>query len=79
MDKIIFDGKWTFPLEWKHTSRDILPGPIYIRTAHMGDFIYVMFDVLPDMTIDENEDYSVVCFDAKSEQSVNPDDNDFLF
>ncbi len=69
MENVIFDGKWTFPQEWKQSSYDeIQTGSeiIPLRTAHQGDFIYILIDVVPDITIDNNEDSTLVCFDAKN-------------
>ena len=84
MNDIIFDGKWTFPIEWKKSSMENLyhesnQMTSYIRTAHQDNFIYIMLDVVSDETIDKNQDEAVVCFDAKSEQSMLPDQNDFCF
>ncbi len=82
MDKVIFDGKWTFPQEWKQSSYDEIlteSEVIPLRTAHQGDFIYILVDVVPDNTIDNNEDSTLVCFDAKNEKNTIPDDNDFCF
>ncbi len=82
MENVIFDGKWTFAQEWKHSSydeiiteSDIIP----LRTAHQDDFIYIMINVVPDNTLDNNEDLALVCFDAKNEKNINPDENDFCF
>ena len=82
MDKVIFDGKWTFLEEWKHSSYDEIRTEseiIPLRTAHQGNFIYILIDVVPDTTIDNNEDSTLVCFDAKNEKNTIPDENDFCF
>jgi len=81
MDKVLFDGKWTFPQEWKQSSLTETwdPGHIVIRTAHLDNYIYVMLDALADTTIDNTKDYAMVCFDTKSDQSVKPDSNDYCF
>ena len=81
MDKVEFDGRWTFPKEWKQSSRNDIrdPGHIVIRTAHQDNYIYVMLDALADTTIDNTKDNAMVCFDAKSDQSVKPDSNDYCF
>ena len=81
MDKVEFDGRWTFTKEWKKSSHnDIVdPGHIVIRTAHQDNYIYVMLDALADKTIDNTKDNAMVCFDAKSDQSVKPDSNDYCF
>jgi len=81
MDKVVFDGKWTFSKEWKSSSHNSIvePGNIVIRTAHQDNYIYVMLDALADTTIDNTEDYALVCFDTKSDQSLKPDSNDYCF
>jgi len=81
MDKVVFDGKWTFLEEWKSSSHNSIvePGHIVIRTAHQDNYIYVMLDALDDTTIDNTKDYALVCFDAKTDQSVKPDSNDYCF
>ena len=47
-DNVIFDGKWTFYREWKNTSLDTINfvdgNAFELRTAHQGNFIYVMID-----------------------------------
>lgn len=86
MDIVIFDGQWSFAKEWKESSYDqinteiagnkvILP----IRTAHHGDFIYILLDVVPDKSNDKNQDWGVVCFDTKSDKNAKPDKNDYCF
>src|SRR5438445_12477598 len=45
MDKVIFDGKWSFLTEWKKSSLDTLSyddgTEIELRTAHQNNFIYI--------------------------------------
>jgi len=84
MNDIVFDGKWTFLKEWKQSSVDTITNEfddilVYIRTAHQDEFIYVMLDVIADETIDNNKDEAIVCFDAKNNQNIIPDNNDFCF
>ena len=82
MDKVIFDGQWTFTTEWKQSSLDEITtdsGIIYLRSAHQDNFIYILLDVVPDNTIDTNEDEAVVCFDTKNDKNIKPDENDFCF
>lgn len=81
MDKVEFDGRWTFSQEWKISSHNDIfdPGHIVIRTAHQDNYIYVMLDAVADTTIDNTKDYALVCFDAKTDQSVKPDSNDYCF
>ena len=82
IDKVIFDGKWTFMAEWKAstlTSIETQSGDIYLRTAHLENFIYVLIDAVPDTTANYDQDQAMVCFDAKSNQNTSPDDNDYCF
>jgi len=81
MDKVEFDGRWTFPTEWKKTSYNQMldPSRIVIRTAHQDNYIYVMLNAITDRTIDNTKDNAMVCFDAKSDQSAKPDSNDYCF
>jgi len=81
MDKVEFDGRWTFLREWKQSSyNDIVdPGRVVIRTAHQDNYIYIMLDAIADTTIDNTKDNAMVCFDAKSDQSLKPDSNDYCF
>jgi len=82
MGEVIFDGEWTFKAEWKKSSLEQIQtesGTIYLRTAHQDDFIYILIDVVPDKTIDNNEDWAVVCFDSKNDKNTKPDENDYCF
>ena len=83
MDKVIFDGRWTFTKEWKASSYDKTltadVQPIYIRTAHMENYIYILIDVEADTTINKNKDSAMVCFDSENNQSPSPDDDDYCF
>jgi len=84
MENVIFDGKWTNYLEWKQSSLERLyqesnVTSSYIRTAHLDNFIYILLDVVADKTIDNNQDEAAVCFDAKTDQNILPDQNDYCF
>ncbi len=82
MDKVIFDGQWTFTKEWKESSYDEIKtdsGIIYLRSAHQDNFIYILLDVVPDKTIDNDEDWGIICFDTKNDKNIKPDENDFCF
>jgi len=83
MDKVIFDGRWTFTKEWKASSFDGTRAadlqPIYIRTAHQDNFIYILIDAEADTTINKNKDSAMVCFDSENNQSPSPDDDDYCF
>jgi len=81
MDEVVFDGRWTFPKEWKPSSDELIRNStlIHIRTAHQDNFIYVMLDAVTHTTIDNNKDFAMVCFDTKNDQSVKPDANYYCF
>lgn len=80
-ENIVFDGKWSFTQEWKATSLTTLEtenGPIYIRTAHWNEFIYVMIDAVADRTIDKGKDKAIVCFDSDIKKDIT-DENNYCF
>lgn len=86
MDNVRFDGLWSFGKEWKESSYNQITtdiagteGIFPIRTAHYGDFIYILLDVVPDKSNDKNQDWGVVCFDTKSDKNAKPDKNDYCF
>lgn len=78
MNKIKFDGKWSFPPEWKNSSLDTF-GPNKIRTAHQGEFVYVLIDVLSDSTYDKGSDKATLCFDTNNDKSIIPQEDDYCF
>src|SRR5574340_1212473 len=67
MNKVIFDGKWTYFYEWKRSSLTDLSyddgTKIELRTAHQDNFIYVFIDNLSDTSIDKGADSATICFD----------------
>jgi len=82
MNLVIFDGKWTFPKEWKASSYvnvSTNTTTYVLRSAHQDEFIYLMLDAIQESTIDNGKDRVVFCFDAKNDQSVIPDANDYCF
>jgi len=80
MDKIIFDGKWSFFSEWKDSSLESIGNNlVIIRAAHQGDFVYVFLDSLVDETYDKNSDKAMICFDTKNNKSIKPDVDDYCF
>lgn len=78
MNKIEFDGKWTFPSEWKNSSLDTF-GLNKIRTAHQGEFIYIMINLLSDSTHDKGSDKAMICFDTTNNKSIIPTEDDYCF
>lgn len=82
MDKIIFDGKWTFPIEWKDSSLNEFSNDgkkIFLRSAHQDNFIYFYVDVLSDQTFDKGSDKATICIDGQNNKNIILDDNDFCF
>ncbi len=82
MDKVIFDGKWTNELEWKESSWDSISsnyGTLHLRTAHQGDFIYILLDAVDDQTIDHISDRAIVCIDGKNDKTINANPDDYCF
>jgi hypothetical protein len=84
LDKVIFDGKWSFGPEWKKSSLDTLSYPddeatIILRTAHQDGFLYVHIDAMSDIIIDKGADNALVCVDGKNNKSVIPDGDDYCF
>jgi len=82
MEKVIFDGKWTFLTEWKPSSLTKVSfddKQIILRTAHFENFIYIFVDPVNDLTLDEKMDEATICLDGKNNKSEIPDTNDFCF
>lgn len=83
MDKIIFDGKWTNELEWKASSLNTYTyddnTEVVLRSAHQGDFVYIFIDPITDYSLDEQNDYAIICFDTKNNKSIDADSDDYCF
>jgi hypothetical protein len=82
MDKVVFDGKWTNELEWKQSSWDTSSsheGTLHIRSAHQGDFIYILLDAVDDQTIDHISDRALVCIDGQNDKTIIANSNDYCF
>jgi len=83
VDDVVFDGKWTFFTEWKRSAWNLIEfddQKIYhLRTAHNGDFIYIMFDVIADKTPNVGKDKATVCIDSKNNKNMFLDEDDFCF
>ena len=83
MDKVVFDGKWTDGLEWKQSSWDKLSSPngdtLHIRSAHQGDFIYILLDVVGEESIDHISDRAMVCIDGLNDKTSIAGADDYCF
>jgi len=83
MDKVIFDGKWSFLTEWKKSSLDTLSyddgTEIELRTAHQDNFIYVFVDVVSQTRFDRHGDNTIICLDTNDSKPIIPNNNDYCF
>ena len=83
MDKIDFDGRWSFQTEWKKSSLNTLTYDdgmtIYLRTAHQGEFIYVFVDPVSDIHLDKHSDRALICFSGENNKSNLPNSDDYCF
>jgi len=83
MKDVNFDGKWTFYSEWKQTSWNPIKSDenivFHLRTAHQGNFIYVLIDAVSDTTASIGADKATVCIDSKNNKSEFFDNDDYCF
>jgi hypothetical protein len=83
MKDVNFDGKWTFYSEWKQTSWNPIKSDenivFHLRTAHQGNFIYVLIDAVSDTTASIGADKATVCIDSKNNKSEFLDNDDYCF
>jgi len=82
MEKIIFDGKWTFTTEWKDSSLNEFSNEdkkIILRSAHQNNFIYFYIDTISDFTLNKGLDEAIVCIDGQNNKNKISDENDYCF
>lgn len=83
MDKVTFDGKWSFYTEWKQSSLTTISDGdgtvIQLRTAHQGNFLYVFVDDIHTTQWNKISDKATVCIDGNNDKSVTADKNDYCF
>ena len=83
MDKIIFDGKWTFYTEWKQSSLNTISYNdstlIQLRSAHQGNFIYILIDEVSKTRFNKHGDMAIICFDKNNSKATTPNENDYCF
>jgi hypothetical protein len=83
MKEINFDGKWTFYQEWKQTSWNPIKSDenivFHLRTAHQGNFIYVLIDAISDSNKNIGSDKATICIDSKNNKSEFFDSDDYCF
>ena len=80
-ENTVFDGKWTFYKEWKNTSLDTMNfvdgNAFVLRTAHQGNFVYVMIDATTFTKVNVHTDKATICFDSNSTKNTHPDAGDY--
>lgn len=83
MDKVIFDGKWSFYTEWKRSSLTELHYDdgtnIKLRTAHQNNFIYIFVDVVSNFYPIRGSDSVLICLDGKDNKTSIANANDYCF
>jgi hypothetical protein len=83
IDRAVFDGIWSDSLEWKQSSWDIIStktgDAVHIRSAHHGDFIYILLDVVADKSIDHLADRAAVCIDGFNDKTSIAGIDDYCF
>lgn len=83
MDKIIFDGKWSYTEEWKESSVDTFSyndgTEIQLRTAHQDNFIYIFVDDVSNNHFEKGSDKAMICFDINNKKPAIASSNDYCF
>ncbi|MGI0076543.1 MAG: hypothetical protein ACREAJ_02920 [Nitrosopumilaceae archaeon] len=83
IERAVFDGKWTDQMEWKQSSWDKISttngDAVHIRSAHQGDFIYILLDVIADRSIDHLSDRAIVCIDGYNDKTSIAGVDDYCF
>ncbi len=82
MNEVVIDGKWTNEIEWKQSSWDKVQssdGTLHIRSAHQGNYIYILLDAVYDQTIDHISDRALICIDGKNDKTIISNSNDYCF
>ena len=70
MNDVEFDGKWSFPSEWKASSLNSMGDQVMIRSAHQDNFVYIFIDVLSDASLDRGSFIDVLS-DVLSDASLD--------
>lgn len=82
MNNVIFDGRWSFVTEWKQSSlNEYYQDETYVvlRSAHQGNFIYLLIDNVGEKTINSNLDKAMVCFDSNNDKTEVANTDDYCF
>lgn len=82
-EHVQFDGKWTFEYEWKESSLNQYSYEdeklVILRSAHQGNFVYILLDAVSDESLNLGLDKAAVCFDTKNDKNIIADRDDFCF
>jgi len=83
IERVVLDGKWTDQVEWKQSSWDKISltngDAVHIRSAHQGDFMYILLDVVADRSIDHLSDRAVICIDGSNDKTPTAGVDDYCF
>src|SRR5574338_332715 len=74
MNDVQLDGKWTFETEWKQSSLNNYSFDngntlVILRSAHQGNYVYILIDAITDEFINKGEDRAAVCFDTNNDKN----------
>jgi hypothetical protein len=82
INKVIFDGKWSYMTEWKESSLNTFnynDGTIIqFRSAHDGNFIYFLIDDVSDTNITKISDQATICLSKNKTEITNMNDYCFI-
>lgn len=83
LDKIIFDGKWSYQTEWKQTSLYSLNYDdgmsIQVRLGHQNNFVYVFVDDVSNTHFVKGSDRTLLCINTKNDKENLPSPNNYCF
>ena len=80
-DDVIFDGKWSFAQEWKASALDQFRfngNDVILRTAHQDNNLYILINVLGDVSYDHIADRAIVCLDGQNTAKM-ADESDWCY
>ena len=83
MENVKFDGKWSNQIEWKESSLNTLSyddgTTIQLRSAHHGNFLYFLIDVVSDVHLDKKSDKATICLDTNNDKTPIANSDDYCF
>jgi len=83
MENVKFDGKWSSQIEWKESSLNTLNyddgTTIQLRSAHHGNFLYFLIDVVSDVHLDKLSDKAMICLDTNNDKTRIANSDDYCF